>query len=119
MENTGLTAETVKAIQTFVQSRNWNQFHNPKDLAISISLEAAELLECFQWSGKDTEVASKKASMTDELSDVLIYCTMLADCLELDMDSIVKAKLQKDIQKYPVEKAYGKSDKYTVWEGSK
>lgn len=119
MKNTGLSAETIEAVQTFVQNRNWNQFHNPKDLAISISLEAAELLECFQWSGSDTEVASKKASMAEELSDVLIYCIILADRLGLDIDSIVKAKLQKDIQKYPVEKAYGKADKYTSWEDSK
>ena len=65
--------ETTEKILSFRNERNWSQFHNPKDLAISVSLEAAELLECFQWSGSDTEVTSKLEAMKEELSDIFIY----------------------------------------------
>ena len=99
------------AFLTF-DERNWKQFHNPKDLAISLSLEAAELLECFQWSGEDTEVAGKTAAMKEELSDVVIYALLLADRLGLDLDAAVREKIQINAAKYPVKESYGNSAKY-------
>lgn len=100
----------------FRDDRDWSQFHNPKDLAISISLEAAELLECFQWSGKDLEVQEKEEHMTEELADVVVYCIYLADALGVDLANIVSEKIDLDAMKYPVEKARGSSAKYTELE---
>ncbi len=100
---------------SFRDARNWKQFHNPKDLAISISLEAAELLEIFQWSGSDTGVDEKKrAKVKEELADVMLYALLMADVLDLDVSEIIKEKISVNNRKYPVEKAYGKADKYTV-----
>lgn len=103
----------VEKIIKFRDERNWEQFHNPKDLAISISLEAAELLETFQWSGIDLERKDKSDDMKDELADVLIYSILLAEKLGLDITSIIEEKLQKNGEKYEKEKAYGNSKKYT------
>lgn len=97
---------TLGALQEFVQERDWEQFHSPENLAKSISIEAAELLECFQWGGADL------ASAKDELADVLTYCLLLANKLQLDPDTIVLEKLAETRRKYPVEKARGRSDKY-------
>ena len=111
-EKPAISGETMKRILAFRDDRNWKQFHNPKDLAISISLEAAELLECFQWSGADTEVRAKKAAMTEELSDVVIYALLLADRLGIDLDAAVNAKMAKNAAKYPVKDYWGSSAKY-------
>ncbi len=107
--------ELVKKVAAFRDDRNWKQFHTPKDLAISISLEAAELLEIFQWSGADTEADTDKklAKVKEELADVLMYCFLMADRLGLDISEIVDTKLEANNRKYPVDKAYGKADKYT------
>ena len=80
-------SELVEKAVKFRDARNWKQFHNPKDLAISISLEAAELLEVFQWSGSDTSVDTEKknAKVREELADVLIYCALMANDLSLDI----------------------------------
>ena len=102
-----------KDITAFRDERNWKQFHTPKDLAISISLEAAELLEVFQWSGTDMIVEDKREKIEEELADVLIYCGLMADALGIDVSEIITKKLQINREKYPIEKAYGKSDKYT------
>ena len=75
-----LSARTVSDVLAFRDERGWRKFHNPKDLAISLSLEASELLECFQWSGADTEVPEKRAAMSEELADVLIYGYPAASC---------------------------------------
>ena len=107
-----MTEETIKEILKFRDERDWKQFHNPKDLAISISLEAAELLEVFQWSGTDVVCADKKDKVAEELADVLVYCTLMADACGLDLDEIVRKKMEVNNKKYPVEKAKGKSDKY-------
>ena len=107
-----ISADTLQRILEFRDERNWKQFHNPKDLAISLSLEAAELLECFQWSGKDTEVAGKTAAMKEELSDVVIYALLLADRLGVDIDTAVREKIQVNAAKYPVQESYGNSAKY-------
>ncbi|GAA6395681.1 nucleotide pyrophosphohydrolase [Solibaculum mannosilyticum] len=104
--------ETVNEINRFRDERNWRQFHNPKDLAISISLEASELLELFQWKTNEEVVEAKADALKEELADVLIYCSMLADDLGLDMDTIVMEKLKKNAVKYPVEKSRDNKRKY-------
>jgi NTP pyrophosphatase (non-canonical NTP hydrolase) len=98
--------ETIQALRDFVNERNWSQFHTPENLAKSISIEAGELLECYQWG------EAKLGEVTDELADVLTYCLLLSDKLGLDVDQIVLDKLKKNSEKYPVEKSWGKSTKY-------
>ncbi|MGO1592104.1 MAG: nucleotide pyrophosphohydrolase [Ancrocorticia sp.] len=99
--------QTVRdTLRDFVAERDWQQFHTPENLAKSISIESAELLECFQWGDADLE------SARDELADVLTYCFLLADRLKLDPETIVLAKLETTQSKYPVEKARGRSTKY-------
>lgn len=110
--------ELQKEMVAFRDARNWRQFHNPKDLAISISLEAAELLEVFQWSGKDIEADGKIAKIEEELADVFIYCGLMAEATGLDIAEIVRKKLKTNDEKYPVEKAYGSKAKYTELEKS-
>lgn len=104
--------ETINNILKFRDDRDWKQFHNPKDLAISISLEAAELLEVFQWSGADVSNEGKQDKIKEELADVVNYCVLMADACELDLDEIVQEKIKINERKYPVEKAKGRSDKY-------
>ena len=108
-----MTQETINQVLKFRDDRNWKQFHNPKDLAISISLEAAELLEVFQWSGADTFCREKIDKIREELADVLNYCILMADACGLDMDEIIQEKVKRNNEKYPVEKAYGSNEKYT------
>lgn len=107
-----MTQETINQVLKFRDDRNWKQFHNPKDLALSISLEAAELLEVFQWSGSDTICESKRDKIREELADVLCYCVLMADRCGLDMDEIVQEKIWHDGEKYPVEKAKDNAKKY-------
>lgn len=107
-----MTQETIGQVLKFRDDRNWKQFHNPKDLALSISLEAAELLEVFQWSGSDTVCESKKGKIREELADVLNYCILMADVCGLDMDEIVQEKIKRNNAKYPVEKAKDSAKKY-------
>ena len=107
-----MTQETINQVLKFRDDRNWKQFHNPKDLALSISLEAAELLEVFQWSGSDTVCASKKAKIREELADVLNYCILMADVCGLDMDEIIQEKIKYNNVRYPVEKARNSAKKY-------
>ena len=104
--------ETIDQILKFRDDRDWKQFHNPKDLAISIALEASELLEVFQWSGEDTSSSNKIEKIREELADVINYCVLMADVCELDLDEIVQEKIKRNNEKYPIEKAKGKSDKY-------
>ncbi|PAF37932.1 nucleotide pyrophosphohydrolase [Terribacillus saccharophilus] len=100
-------------VLNFRNERNWEQFHNSKDLAISLSLEASELLENFQWKSSEEAVKENKENIEDELADVLIYSLLLANDLKLDVDKIIKNKIQKNEKKYPVDKAYGVRTKYT------
>lgn len=108
---------TIKSLQSqaaaFRDERNWKQFHNPKDLAISISLEAAELLEVFQWSGTNVTADGKIEKIKEELADVFLYSLLMADALDLDVSDIVMTKLEANRNKYPVDKAYGNAAKYT------
>ena len=108
-----ISKETIDHVLSFSEERDWKQFHNPKDLAISISVEAAELLEVFQWSGQDLSVDTKIDKVKEELADVLIYSFLMANDLGLPIDEIVKHKLDENDKKYPVAKAYGNAKKYT------
>ena len=101
--------ETIDRIRKFTEDRDWDQFHTPANLAKSISIEANELLECFQWSDTDYDLEHVK----EELADVLVYCQNMLDALGLEADEIVNAKMDKNEAKYPVEKARGSSKKYT------
>jgi len=105
--------ETIENILKFRDDRNWGQFHNPKDLAISICLEASELLEVFQWSGTDNDCLEKSDKIKEELADVINYCTLMCDACGFDMDQIVQEKIERNSKKYPVEKAFGNKAKYT------
>lgn len=99
--------ELITALRAFVEVRDWGQFHTPENLAKSVSIEAAELLENYQWGNP-----ANLENVQDELADVLTYCLLLADKLGMDPNEIVLEKLAKTQQKYPVEKARGRSDKY-------
>ena len=100
--------ETIDRIRKFTSDREWEQYHTPANLAKSIAIEAAELLECFQWS--DTEFDAEH--VREELADVLVYCRNMLDELGLDEDEIVNSKMDKNEAKYPVELAKGRSAKY-------
>ena len=99
--------QALEEVRRFVAERDWKQFHTPENLAKSISIESAELLELFQW-GSDAD----ESDIKDELADVLTYCILLADQYGLDPYELVIQKLEKTKEKYPVEKSKGKSDKY-------
>ena len=99
--------ETIEALKAFVAERDWDQFHTIPNLAKSISIEAAELLENFQWSDD-----FDPAEVQDELADVLTYCFLLAEKLGANPEELIIQKLAKTANKYPVEKARGRSDKY-------
>jgi NTP pyrophosphatase (non-canonical NTP hydrolase) len=99
--------ELLSALKRCVAERDWQQFHTPENLAKSISIEAAELLEFFQWSEP-----LDLSEVSDELADVITYCLLLADKYDLDVEKIVLEKLEKTKAKYPVEKSFGSSEKY-------
>ncbi|PKM50177.1 MAG: nucleotide pyrophosphohydrolase [Firmicutes bacterium HGW-Firmicutes-7] len=100
--------EILQSILKFRDERNWKQFHTPEKLAISINLEAAELLENFQWDNNyDLE------NMSDELGDVFLYCLLMADSIGIDLKEATLKKIEKNREKYPVDKAKGTSKKYT------
>lgn len=109
--------DLVKAVLAFRDQRDWQQFHNPKDLAISITLEAAELLEHFQWKSAG-EVAAFVAAQEnrkrvgEEMADVLILLISLADAMGLDLLEAARAKLRENARKYPVDRARGNAKKY-------
>ena len=100
--------KTIERIRKFSEDRDWGQFHSPANLAKSISIEANELLECFQWDEDNYDTNEVK----EELADVIVYCQDMLDKLGLDVDEIVNAKMDKNEAKYPVNKAKGKSNKY-------
>lgn len=100
--------ETIERIRKFTTDRDWDQFHSPANLAKSISIEANELLECFQWDEEHYDINEVK----EELADVLVYCRNMLDKLDLDEDEIINAKMEQNEKKYPVNKAKRKADKY-------
>ena len=99
--------KAIKEIIEFNKEREWDQFHSPENLAKSIVIEAGELLECFQWNDN-----YDKEKVCEELADVVNYCIVMANQLQVDLETIVLDKLEKNCQKYPVEKAKGNSKKY-------
>ena len=101
--------ETIDRIKRFVTDREWEQFHTPANLAKSISIEANELLECFQWNEDHYDLEHVK----EELADVIVYCMDMVNALGLDSDEIINAKMDKNEIKYLVEKAKGSATKYT------
>ena len=101
--------KTIERIRKFTEERDWDQFHSPVNLAKSIVIEAAELLECFQWSDTEYDLQHIK----EELADVLVYSQNLLDKLVLDADEIVNMKMEQNEAKYPVDKAKGNATKYT------
>ena len=101
--------ELKNHIKAFVKDRDWEQFHNAKDLALALSIEAAELNECFLW--KSPEQANKE-KIQDELADILIYAILFADKYDFDLCEILAQKIEKNEKKYPVAKAKGNAKKY-------
>lgn len=104
-----MNQETIDRIRKFSEDRDWDQFHGPANLAKSIVIEAAELLECFQWDDTDYDFQHVK----EELADVIVYTQNLLDKLGLDVDEIVNMKMEQNEAKYPVDKAKGSTAKYT------
>ncbi|MBI5405054.1 MAG: nucleotide pyrophosphohydrolase [Candidatus Kerfeldbacteria bacterium] len=111
--------ELTDQIVAFSKERDWLQFHNPKDLAESIIIEAAELLEHFQWKTKDEairHVKEKQVDVADELADVMIYALELAYHMKIDVRQAIEDKMKKNAVKYPVEKSRSNAKKYTELE---
>lgn len=99
--------DLIDKIIQFRQARDWKQFHTPENLAKSVCIEAAELLECFQWNTEKFD----KEEVKEELADVIIYCLLMSESLDVNVDDIVRSKIKKNGKKYPVEKAKGNSKK--------
>jgi NTP pyrophosphatase (non-canonical NTP hydrolase) len=108
--------DLTRQIVAFRDERDWKQFHSPRNLAASISIEAAELLECFQWSSDETiaeDVEKRRSEIEEEIADVLIYALLLAHDMGVDPAEAVQRKLAANGEKYPAERAKGKREKYT------
>jgi len=105
-------------LRDFAEKRDWTQFHSPKNLAMALAVEAAELMEHFQWLGEAESAAlepERLAAVADEIADVQLYLIRLADRLNIDIPQAVASKTQKNEEKYPVEKVRGSSRKYTEY----
>ncbi|HET7162673.1 MAG TPA: nucleotide pyrophosphohydrolase [Rhodanobacteraceae bacterium] len=105
-----------ESLRRFAAERDWDKFHSPKNLAAALSVEAAELLEHFQWLTESESAAlptEKRIEVSEELADVLLYLIRIADKLEIDLGLAAERKMLKNAEKYPVEKSKGKSTKYT------
>ena len=104
-------------IKEFIRARDWEQYHAPKNLAMALSVEAAEIVEIFQWKKADESLSpAKQEHLRQEIGDVLVYLLELADKFEIDIIEAAKDKMLLNGKKYPVEKAKGKADKYTEYE---
>ncbi|MDP3742335.1 MAG: nucleotide pyrophosphohydrolase [Candidatus Micrarchaeota archaeon] len=118
MDSTTNVAKLKKLMEDFVQERDWAQFHTPKDLSIALAIEAAELMEIFQWKEQKNAVDIKSdentmAKIREELADVILYSLAIANRLDIDVSSAVEQKMVRNKQKYPIEKAKGTAKKYT------
>ncbi|MDJ1112536.1 MULTISPECIES: nucleotide pyrophosphohydrolase [Staphylococcaceae] len=102
MEVFHLNQEIIDLINKFREERNWNQYHNPKDLSLSLSLEAAELLENFQWISSDEAVENNRENIAEELADVFIYGIQLAEEMGFDIEKIIREKVKKNGEKYKI-----------------
>ncbi len=103
--------DNIEKVNQFRDARNWRQFHNEKDLALSLTLESSELLEIFQWKEAEEGVAEIDA-IKDELADVIIYSYVLAQSLNLEVDDLITDKLEKNNLKYPIQKSRDRKEKY-------
>lgn len=104
-----ISKETIEKILQFRNDRDWEQFHNSKDLSLALSVEASELLELFLWKGNE-DVSPER--LKEELADVLMYAILLAEKHQLNLDEVIQEKLTQNNQKYPVQKARGNATKY-------
>ncbi len=107
--------DSIKKILAFRNARNWKQFHNPKDLAISLSLEASEVLEHFQWKSKEEieeYIKTHKEHIGEELADVFYWVLLMSHDLKIDIIDALDRKMKKNAEKYPIKKAKGKHTKY-------
>jgi len=114
-----INADLLKQLIEFRRERDWEQFHNPKNIAITLSIEAAELLEWFQWRNK-TEIkqmleTDKREALEDEIADVAVYLSYLCHDLNIDIEQAIQRKMQKNAAKYPVDKVKGRADKYNEY----
>ena len=117
-DSTTTVAELKSRVLAFARERDWEQFHAPKNLSMALAAEAAELMEHFLWSdpAKSRAIAvepARRAKIAEELADVVIYALEFANATGLDVASVIEAKMAANAKKYPVEKAKGRSDKYT------
>ena len=105
--------KVIKIIKEFIKQRDWEQFHDPKNLAISLNLESSEVLELFQWT-KDNEINKNKVTnLKDELADVYYWLLLLADHYDIDIEDALEEKIKKNEKKYPIDKSKGSSEKYS------
>ena len=111
--------ETIRLhLREFAKARDWDQFHSPKNLSMALSVEASELVECFQWLTEEQSCSlsdDQLAAVTDEIADVQLYLIRLADKVGVDIGSAVKQKIEKNRAKYPADKVRGSSKKYTEY----
>ena len=110
--------QLTERIQNFIKERDWNQFHNPKDLALSLVLESAEVMEHFQWKNNEemqSYIKSNKNDIGEELADVLYWVLLMSHDLDIDIKKAFEDKMIKNESKYPIDKAKGKHDKYTSY----
>jgi NTP pyrophosphatase (non-canonical NTP hydrolase) len=109
----------LEQLLAFRRERDWEQFHNPKDVAISLSIEAAELLEWFQWRNldeiRDMLQSDKREQLEDEIADVAVYLSYLCHDLGIDLNQVVKNKMAKNAAKYPKDRVKGRADKYNEY----
>ena len=109
-----ISKETIDYVLAFSRDRDWEQFHNPKDLALALSVEASGLLELCQWLDSDEAVKRNRDKMREELADVIVYALDFANALGFeDLNSLIMDKMKKNEAKYPLEKAKGSNKKYT------
>lgn len=117
MKDTQTTIQDLKEVmRLFVTELDWDQFHNPKNLSMALSAEAAELMELFLWSesSQSFKVAEeKKQEVSDELSDIVMYAIAFCNATGIDLSSAIKSKMEQNRKKYPLEKSKGNSQKYT------
>jgi dCTP diphosphatase len=115
-DSTTTIQELKEQLAQFVGERDWGQFHNPKNMSMVIAIEASELMEKFRWlDGQESyqEVEKSRREIENELADVVVTALMFANCANIDVSQAIAHKMAENIRKYPVEKAKGRSDKYT------
>jgi NTP pyrophosphatase (non-canonical NTP hydrolase) len=106
-------SKPIEIIKEFIKQRDWEQFHDPKNLAISLNLESSEVLELFQWT-KDNEINKNRVTnLKDELADVYYWLLLLADHYDIDIEKALEEKIKKNEKKYPIDKSKGSSEKYS------